>query len=474
MPEKMCALFPSMCDEKWIALHLLLGDETVFVRTLEAVSDPKSSHSQTDFIRNEFQTIENFAKTVDRWIRIQTQPFLGVKIVEELSLPKKDSFDQSLAIKVTPEIQAAAAGNRQMPKAKRISPLTISSSLPPNFGQSSVSNSLRSTDCKPSTLLQSENQWPSLAESTPKQTKVASKKKRITPTLLPQIPLEDSLVTLPPPLPPPPAPPPVPTLVHQMSTSVKSQFEHLGVVVEVIDSNKGPNDSYHTSLPHELGRDEHSLNEEDRTPTLSLARLAHLYTALVKSNLIPVIPTVLFLSRLLSSRHTCATIGKEIVVSIQNQQKFPSYFLSDFSLALFLTEASLNLADIIQSLGDQFCSSYAALVGDLSPIVSQSLLSRTRRSSSFTQEQYNELYPYLGQEPSHAVDREEYIRPFHEEQDNRHEYRSKVCHPDPLHSPHPACLSSLRSKGSFITSERSVSTSSAISSGGIARSTEEI
>jgi hypothetical protein len=417
-----------MGDEKWIALHQMLADEAVFLRTLEVVSNPRECDPKIDFICKEFQTIENFAKTVDRWIRIQTQPFLSVKIIEELSSSKIDSFDSNIAMQVTQDIQSGAL-NRQTHK-KRISPLTISSSLPLNFGQTQFPNSLRLTDPRPSTVIHSENQWPSLSESTaqPKQTKgIASKKKRITPTLVipknePTLISSEQL-----PIPPLPVPQSVPTLVHQMSTSLKSQFDHLGVVVEVIDSLKVSSESYHTSLPLELSRDQHALNgDEERSPTLSLARLAHLYTALVKSNLIPVIPTVLYLSRLLSSRHTCSTIGKEIVVSIDNQLKFPSYFLSDFSLALFLTEASLNLSDIIQSLGDQFCSSYAELVADLSPIVSQSLLSRTRRSSSFTQEQYNELYPYLAQEPSHAVDREEYIRPFHEERDNRHEYRSKV------------------------------------------------
>jgi hypothetical protein len=348
-----------------------------------------------------------------------------------MSLSKNENLIQSGFGKNSEE-NIQLSSNRLIPK-KKGSSMTISASLPPNFGQASAPVQLRSSPQK-ETSPPTQNQWPSLSESNisqPKQAKTQTKKKRITPTLVvpqdqSQKPLQELPVTsiLP--------SPPVPTLVHQMSTTMKSHFDHLGIVVEVHDSKKDlkdlkdPNTSFENSVSQLLIHDQHSINDE--RPTIALARLARLYSALVKSKFIPIIPTVLFLSRLLSSRHTCVIIGKEITVSTGTSPKFPSYFLNDFSLSFFLAEASLNLSDIIQSLGDQFCGSYAELVLDLSPIVSQSLLSRSRRSSSFTQEEYSELYPFMGQDQTaSSVDREEYIRPFHEERDNRHEYRGKVC-----------------------------------------------
>ena len=411
-----------MCDEKWILIHHMLNDENEFLRVLDMVVDPCKHHLQQE-IFHEFQTLENFANIVDRWVRIQTQPFLSIKIIEEMSSIKNEHQIQNGYTKNAEE-NIQFSSNRLIPK-KKVSTMTISASLPSNFGQSSPPVQLRVSPQKeipPST----QNQWPSLSESNisqPKQAKPQSKKKRITPTLVSpqdqsQKPLQEVPVTsnLP--------SPPVPTLVHQMSTTMKSHFDHLGIVVEVHDSKKDPQDSFENSVSHMLTRDEHSLDDE--RPTITLARLARLYAALVKSKLIPIIPTVLFLSRLLSSRHTCVVIGKEITVSTGASPKFPCYFLNDFSLSFFLAEVSLNLSDIIQSLGDQFCSSYAELVLDVSPLVSQSLLARSRRSSSFTQEEYSELYPFMGQEHTSSVDREEYIRPFHDERDNRHEYRGKV------------------------------------------------
>lgn len=157
-----------------------------------------------------------------------------------------------------------------------------------------------------------------------------------------------------------------------------------------------------------------------------ISRISQLYFLFIQFKYLPILPTILFLSRLLSLRHMCIITGKNIFLSITNPQKFPTLLLDDNSLALFLVNTSLYLLDTIQALGDQFCGVFAELLVDVSPIMSQILLSRSRRSSSFTQEEYNELYIYLGRDNSESVDVEEFIRPFHEDRDNRHGYKGKV------------------------------------------------
>jgi hypothetical protein len=214
--------------------------------------------------------------------------------------------------------------------------------------------------------------------------------------------------------------PPVPSLIHQVSTTVKSHFDHLGVTVDIQDAQ----------LP------QCSISEESPSQANSklISRLARLYSALVNSKYLPLVPSVLLLSRLLSSRHTMITLGKEVIVTIENSRKFPTLFLNDNHVVIFLTTSSLHLTELIQSLGELFCSSYAELLLELSPTVSQSLLSRSRRTSSLTQEEYQELSSFSGSEhtTSGVIDVEEYIRPFHDERDNRHEYRGKVSKSDLL------------------------------------------
>lgn len=122
----------------------------------------------------------------------------------------------------------------------------------------------------------------------------------------------------------------------------------------------------------------------------------------------------------------CIITNKKILITVANLEIFPTLLLDDRSLALFLVNSSIYLIDIIQALGDQFCGLFGELLVDISPRVSQILLSRSRRSSSFTQEEYNELYLYLGKDNNDSVDIEEFIRPFHDDRDNRNGYKGKI------------------------------------------------
>ena len=512
-------------NEKFHFILNLLLDEDRYIKVVESLINQREEEESSLF--QEFIKFDNFLLSFDKWIRIQTQPFLSLKINEEFgSLPSSSQSSQSPSPLPLPSQSSTSSSsssttsitssslfmksdhhnnscnnnstinnngnnnrnitfstnsgnnynnsnrnyrNNNTGEINKISTApSLSGFLPSNLSQqqifpSSSSQSQFQSFPQPQQLKfkQQPNpneSWPSLSESTiqSKQVRTNTKKKRITPTVTPthietqpvisQI-LTPSTEILPP-------PPPISNLIPQMSTSIKTQFDLLGVKIDVFDSREVFTDpyqliehSYHRQMieklfqrefldhqhhPHlQLHNDNHLDNDDklieknSKNTNLLISRLSQLYYLLIRFKYLPILPAIVFLSRLLSLCHTFVVTGKNMLITIANPQKFPTLLLHDQSLAFFLTNTSLYLVDIIQSFGDQFCGLYAELLAEVSPTVSQILLSRPRSSSGFSQE-YNELYLYLGRDNSEHVDVEEFIRPFHEDRDNRNGYKGKV------------------------------------------------
>lgn len=238
---------------------------------------------------------------------------------------------------------------------------------------------------------------------------------------------------------------PIPTMSRNISTSVKAQLDSVGVTVRVFETPRRnsmslSNDGLNRGT--ELLSSYTSASSSDR---MTVANMARVYSTLVMERLLPVVPSFIFLSRLLTTRHTYKSLGKEILVELESDQKFPSCLLCDADVETFISGAASELVDVFASLGPDVSSTYADLVEGVNAqtaeairsagkcttakhstedgvVEDDSILEGDDGSVGSVVRQANELTPAEGYE----VDT--FIRPFHEELDSRNEYRTQVHH----------------------------------------------
>jgi hypothetical protein len=233
----------------------------------------------------------------------------------------------------------------------------------------------------------------------------------------------------------------VPSMYRQISTSVKAQLDSVGVTVRVMES---PYCSSPLSGGNVLGLGQFptsSVSSPSMFERTAVVNMARVYSKLVVEQLLPLVPSFIFLSRLLTTRHTYRSLGKEILVEPESDQKFPSYLLCDADLEAFLGTAARSLVDAAAALGPDVCSTYADLVEGVDAETARAIRLTCKNTTPSAADKAIEEDAGLGdgdgttgsvvRQASEASsteghDVETFIRPFHDELDSRNEYRSQV------------------------------------------------
>ena len=427
-------------------------------------NDAESSHP----LLLAFSGKERFSIIFDEWVRNQARPFLGFKPLDESS--SAPAVRPTLQTHAPPQDSITQAPAKSKKPKRRVTPVTIASSLPPSLN---ISSSTSFPKLSNPSIFSSAEQWPALGATGAAQHTTKGRWQNTGPSLdknPESTSLSVSNIT-----PPPsrvhqalptvvstsqdtkedvPPQPPLPALSRHISTSVKAQLDHCGVTVRVLEtpagttpvlSSPGVSDLSPPCPPcpppdnREEGRDGTSARKS------SSCNLARIYSSLVMEQLLPLVPAFILLCRLLAARITYTSLGKDIYVDVEDTLKFPSCLFNDEDLVCFACTTARSLLCCTRALGDDVNTAYAGLLEGLDPSLAASVRAnvstapRQGRSDSLTgaeediagtverdQSMGNIVRQANDSEGAEAGDVETFIRSFHDEMDSRNEYRTQA------------------------------------------------
>ena len=276
-----------------------------------------------------------------------------------------------------------------------------------------------------------------------------------TPSLSENIPLQTEEVDS---LPPPPV------LCHQISHSVQSQLDTLGVTVTVTASDTSKirptvSEPVTFSEPQiqsvafadgkSQGNAREGLHPEAQTitetqvqpqsprstlDTLSAdepasieaaRRMGEIYGHVIlryHTEYFPLTPCVIFLTKLLSVKYI--HVGKDITLLLKDLKKFPSCLLNNARLETFAVSVTSTILPLLQSIGGLVLKALTEILTPIAPNLVRTI-SVSAKASQVTMmiisQQQNEEEKLLS-----TSNVEAFIRPFDEDFDNRNEYKTQI------------------------------------------------
>ena len=236
---------------------------------------------------------------------------------------------------------------------------------------------------------------------------------------------------------------PQPKLCHQISQTVQSQLDNLGVTVTVTDAAKTQHPLVSSHVVSEKvsledfevsgGEQVHPsklnalqmLCDNESESTLAAKRMGVIFGHCILryySIRIPLVPSIVFLSKILSVKHNHA--GKEIKLSLKNLEKFPTCLLNNSRLEHFAVNAVQCILPMLKSIGGDVLGAFSDALAHHSPSdlsFEEEALSDCRMQVVLTLQQQSEEEKLL-----RLGNVEAFIRPFDDTSDNRHEYKTNA------------------------------------------------
>lgn len=239
--------------------------------------------------------------------------------------------------------------------------------------------------------------------------------------------------------------PPPPALSHQISHSVQSQLDVMGVSVIVTDASPSrtievttneeslissstvtfPIENVSAPMPITPPTQLEQLLADETASKAATRRMGVIYGSLIMryhSSLLPISPCIVFLTKLLSVKFIHA--GKVIKLSLQDLTKFPSCLLTNNRLEIFAVNVISTIIPVLQSLGGWILSSLTEVLSPIAPMLVKKINDQMKSgevSTMYITQQQSEEEKLLN-----ISNVEDFIRPFDANIDNRHDYKTQI------------------------------------------------